>query len=122
MNLNFTCAYQVDLQIGIVNSTGLRGATAARNMKKDQIAVHLPSQLTISLGPDGALPEVSAGTAKYGVAPLGAVRALGHLRGAIRINFTTCQPWFSDCEHDCSNTHISQLKASLLRNVCRNPR
>ena len=54
------CVYQVDLQIGSVNSDGLRGTTAVRDMKKDQIAVHLPSQLVIPLGPGRITPEVCA--------------------------------------------------------------
>lgn len=50
--------WQVDLGIGTVNSDGLRGTIAVRDMKKDQIAVHLPSQLTIPLGLGKVPPEV----------------------------------------------------------------
>ena len=51
-------AWQVDLQIGIVNAEGLRGTKAVRDMKKDQIAVHLPSQLSVHLGEGMVTPEV----------------------------------------------------------------
>ena len=56
----YTVMGQVDLEIGTVNSDGLRGTKAVRDMKKDQIAVHLPSQLTIPLGLGKVTPEVCA--------------------------------------------------------------
>ncbi len=52
-------AWQVDLEIGVVNAEGLRGTKAVRDMKKDQIAVHLPSQLSVHLGEGMVTPEVS---------------------------------------------------------------
>lgn len=51
-------ALQVDLEIGPVNKDGLRGTKAVRDMKKDQIAVLLPSHLTIPLGEGKVTPEV----------------------------------------------------------------
>ncbi len=48
----------MDLEIGIVNEDGLRGTKAIRDMKKDQIAVHLPSQLAVFLGEGKFTPEV----------------------------------------------------------------
>jgi cell division septal protein FtsQ len=48
MQANFTI--QVDLDIGEVNNQGLRGTKALRDMKKNQIAVHLPNQLVVELG------------------------------------------------------------------------
>ena len=56
----YTGVGQVDLEIGSVDSDGLRGTKAVRDMKKDQIAVHLPSQLTIPLGLGKVTPEVCA--------------------------------------------------------------
>ncbi|CAK0735270.1 hypothetical protein CVIRNUC_000553 [Coccomyxa viridis] len=47
----------VDLEIGAVNDKGLRGTKAARDMKKDQIAVHLPAHLAIPLGDGSVTPE-----------------------------------------------------------------
>ena len=52
------CIVQVDLEIGAVNDKGLRGTKAARDMKKDQIAVHLPAHLAIPLGDGSVTPEV----------------------------------------------------------------
>ena len=48
----------MDLEIRTVNKDGLRGTKAIRDMKKDQIAVHLPSQLTVPLGEGKVTPEV----------------------------------------------------------------
>ena len=49
---------QVDLEIGPVNSNGLRGTKAVRDMKENQITVHLPNQLAVTLGPGKVTPEV----------------------------------------------------------------
>ena len=48
---------QVDLGIGTVNDQGLRGTKAVRDMKKDQIAVHLPAHLAVPLGDGSVTPE-----------------------------------------------------------------
>ena len=50
---------QVDLGVGTVNAEGLRGTKAVRDMKKNQIAVHLPMHLAVVLGEPGQASEVS---------------------------------------------------------------
>ena len=49
---------QVDLDVGAVNAEGLRGTKAVRDMKKNQIAVHLPMNLAVVLGEPGQTSEV----------------------------------------------------------------
>ena len=49
---------QVDLEVGTVNGEGLRGTKAVRDMKKNQIAVHLPAHLAVELGEPAQTSEV----------------------------------------------------------------
>ena len=51
---------QVDLGVGAVNGEGLRGTKAVRDMKANQIAVHLPMHLVVELGEPGQTSEVCA--------------------------------------------------------------
>jgi hypothetical protein len=50
---------QVDLEVGTINDEGLRGTKAVRDMKKNQIAVHLPAHLAVELGEPEQTSEVS---------------------------------------------------------------
>ncbi len=56
---NPLAAWQVDLEIAMVNEEGLRGARAIRDMKRGQVAVKLPKVMAATLSEWNLTSEVS---------------------------------------------------------------